>query len=495
MRRAGFRLLPTALLSLLSAACSLAGDVTPPPALATAQMARPLPPVVATSEVIPPDGPPDLTAGAAIYSEKCAACHGVGGLGDGELAANLQYPPAPLGDPAFARTARPQDWYSVVTLGRIDRLMPGFNSLTDQERWDVVGYALSLSSAPEQLADSSAPASVTGTVRSGTAAAELPAGLQINLFGFDGEQEALRQTVAADPQGGYRFDEVEAVPGRLFFTTVEYQGVIFRSELAHVPADAGLLQLPLTIYETTSDAGALAVERLHVLIDFPAEDLIRVLELWVLTNPSDRVIVSPLSIPLPPGAVNLTFEQGELGERFELTEQGFLDREPIPPGSGIDQLAFAFDLPAAARFEQQVQQPVQAVTVLVPAEGARVSGLEDRGVQDLGGLPMRNYIGGPLDPGEVLSFRVSGAVGSSPAIAGTLIGAAALVGAGLLTVRWWTRGKSRRSSAPTNTDELIQAIARLDDQFERGEIDEAAYQRQRAALKARALSGLRSGDD
>ena len=497
MRFARGRLLPAALLGLLSAACSLAGDVTPPPVLATAQMARPLPTIVATGEVIPPDGPPDLTAGAAIYLDKCAACHGVGGLGDGELAANLEFPPAPLGDPSFARTARPQDWYSVVTLGRIDRLMPGFVSLSDQERWDVVGYALSLSSAlePVALADSSAPARVTGTVRTGTAAAVVPAGLQINLFGFDGEQEALRQTVAADRQGGYRFDEVEALPGRLFFTTVEYQGVIFRSELAHLPADADLLQLPLTIYETTSDAGALAVERLHVLIDFPAEDLIRVLELWVLANPSDRVIVSPLSIPLPPGAVNLTFEQGELGERFELTELGFLDREPIPPGSGIDQLAFAFDLPAAARFEQQVQQPVQAVTVLVPAEGARVSGLEDRGVQDLGGLPMRNYIGGPLDPGEVLSFRVSGAVGSSPALESTLIGAAALVGAGLLTVRWWTRGKPPRSSPPANSDQLIQAIARLDDEFERGEIAEAAYQSQRAALKARALSELRSNND
>jgi len=489
------RLLAAPLLGLLSAACSLAGDVTPPPALATAQMARPLPAEATASEVTPPDGPPDLTNGAAIYGEKCAACHGLTGMGDGELAASLQFPPAALGDPVVAQAARPEEWYAVVTQGRMDRLMPGFVSLTDQERWDVVGYALSLSSAPVQQADPSAPASVTGTVRSGTASAVVPAGLQINLFGFDGEQEAIRQSVAADAQGEFRFDPIESAPGRLFFTTVEYQGVLFRSELAHLPADADLLQLPLTIYETTSDAGALAVERLHVLIDFPAEDLIRVLELWVLANPSDRVIVSPLSIPLPPGAVNLTFEQGELGERFELTELGFLDREPIPPGSGIDQLAFAFDLPAAARFEQQVQQPVQAVTVLVPAEGARVSGLEDRGVQDLGGLPMRNYTGGPLDPGEVLSFRVSGAVGSSPALGSTLIGAAALVGAGLLTVRWWTRGKSPRLSPPANSDQLIQAIARLDDEFERGEIAEAAYQRQRAALKARALSELRSGDD
>ena len=495
MRFAQTRFLHTVLLSLLSAACSLAGDVTPPSDLATAQMGRPLPTVATTNEVSPPDGPPDLAAGAAIYLDKCAACHGLTGMGDGELAASLQFAPAALGDPAVATAARSEDWYAVVTLGRIDRLMPGFNSLTDQERWDVVGYALSLSSAPEQQADPSLSTSVSGTVRTGTASAVVPAGLQINLFGFDGEQEAVRQTVAADARGEFRFDPVESAPGRLFFTTVEYQGVLFRSELARTPADSAPLELPLTIYETSSDSSGLTVERLHVLIDFPAEELIRVIELWILANPSDRVITSPLHIPLPPEAVNLTFEQGELGGRFELTDGGFLDREPIPPGSGIDQLVFAFDLPAAARFEQPVEQPVQAVTVLVPAEGARVSGLEDRGVQDLGGLPMRNYVGGPLDPGELLSFRVSGAVGGSPAITTTLIGAAALVGAGLLARRWWRGGKRQRSAAAATTDQLIQAIARLDDQFERGEIENAVYQRQRVALKARALSGLRSDDD
>ncbi len=495
MRVARERLLRVALVSLLSAACSLAGDVTPPPALATAQMARPLPEAATASAVTPPDGPPDLTAGAVIFQEKCAPCHGPTGMGDGELAASLQFPPAALGDPDLARGVRPEDWYAVVTLGRIERLMPGFSSLSDQNRWDVVGYALSLSTGTGDRADLGTSAIVTGTVQSGTAAGVIPAGLQINLFGFDGEQEAVRESVAADAQGRFQFEGVEAALGRLFFTTAEYQGVLFRSEVAHAPADASPLELPLTIYETSTDASGLTVERLHVLLDFPAGDLIRVLELWVLANSSDRVITSPLSISLPPNAVNLTFEQGALGDRFELTEQGFLDREPIPPGSGIDQLAFAFDLPAAAHFEQQVGQPVQAVTVLVPAEGARVSGLQDRGVQDLGGLPMRNYIGGPLEPGEVLSFGVSGAAGSSPAIAPTLFGAGALAGAGLLSLRWWRSGKPKRLPAAANTDELIQAIARLDDEFERGEIAEAIYQRQRAELKARALSGLRSGDD
>ncbi len=404
MRGVGARLLPAALLSLLIVACSLAGDVTPPPALATAQMARPLPTAPASAEVTPPDSLPDLT-------------------------------------------------------------------------------------------DPSAHASVTGTVRTGTAAAVVPAGLQINLFGIDGQQEAIRQTVAADAQGGFLFEGLEAVPGRLFFTTVEYQGVLFRSELAHAPADLSPLELPLMIYETSPDPGELAVERLHVLIDFPAKDLIRVLELWVLANPSDRVITSPLDIRLPSGAVNLTFEQGALGQRFELTDQGFLDREPIPPGSGIDQLAFGFDLPRSTLFEQPVQQPVLAVTVLVPADGPRVSGLQDQGVQDLGGLSMRNYVGGALQVGEVLRFRVSGSARRPPATAGTIVGGGALLVAGLLAARWWTARNSPQSAGPQGAEQLLQAMAGLDDEFERGEIVESSYHKRRAELKARALTAMRRADD
>ena len=47
-------------LTFVLAGCSLAGDITPPPALATAQAAETLPP-----ETIAPTDSPDVTAGAA----------------------------------------------------------------------------------------------------------------------------------------------------------------------------------------------------------------------------------------------------------------------------------------------------------------------------------------------------------------------------------------------------------------------------------------------
>ncbi len=147
---------------LLLTACNLAGDVTPPPALATQQAFQPEPTVppstsVAVDEtesiavISPPEQAPDLIKGELIYGEKCALCHGDRGLGDGLMAGDLEITPAQLGASEIARIAAPAEWYEIVTDGRINRFMPPFSSLSDTERWDVVGYALSLSTPQSDI--------------------------------------------------------------------------------------------------------------------------------------------------------------------------------------------------------------------------------------------------------------------------------------------------------------------------------------------------------
>lgn len=144
----------------LLAGCSLAGDVTPPPALATQQAAAPqattdrpqaTSPAVEVELERMPASAPDPFSGALIYAESCAPCHGAAGLGDGEMAGNLEVPISSLGDPTVAREVIPSEWYKIVTLGRMDRFMPPFRSLGDAQRWDVVAYALSLSTTESEL--------------------------------------------------------------------------------------------------------------------------------------------------------------------------------------------------------------------------------------------------------------------------------------------------------------------------------------------------------
>ena len=133
----------------LTACVSLAEDITPPPGY---QPPTAAPRTPTTSAPVYPVLPPDPARGAPLYAQNCAACHGKTGLGDGPGAADLPNPPAPLGDPALARQAAPNDWYLMVTNGDLSNFMPPFSSLSVPERWDVIAYAYTLSTTPEEIA-------------------------------------------------------------------------------------------------------------------------------------------------------------------------------------------------------------------------------------------------------------------------------------------------------------------------------------------------------
>jgi mono/diheme cytochrome c family protein len=135
--------------AIILSACSfsLAADLTPPPGaeLPAQQATQP----VAASPVYP-IVPPNLANGAKIYNQECTQCHGAKGMGDGPQAGQLSVPAATLGLSDFARLYSPAEWYTVVTKGNMEKLMPAFANLTDRQRWDVVAYAISLSN-PQAL--------------------------------------------------------------------------------------------------------------------------------------------------------------------------------------------------------------------------------------------------------------------------------------------------------------------------------------------------------
>ncbi|MGE5643191.1 MAG: c-type cytochrome [Byssovorax cruenta] len=134
------------LITIIATACNftLAEDVTPPPGY--------VPPTPAPTLVLVPPQTPNIENGKAIFAEKCAACHGTTGLGDGPQGIELGVTVPAFGLPEIARPAVLADWFTTVTRGRMDRFMPPFTSLTDQQRWDVVAYAMSLHTTQDQVA-------------------------------------------------------------------------------------------------------------------------------------------------------------------------------------------------------------------------------------------------------------------------------------------------------------------------------------------------------
>src|SRR5215211_6464368 len=142
-----FRFAIALALAFLLSACSLslAQDITPPPNYVPPTPAATLGPLF-------PAEVPSTENGALIFAEKCAPCHGATGLGDGEQGIQLNVTVPAFGLPEIARPASPAQWYTVVTQGNMERFMPPFASLSDQERWDVVAFAMTLHTSEEEIA-------------------------------------------------------------------------------------------------------------------------------------------------------------------------------------------------------------------------------------------------------------------------------------------------------------------------------------------------------
>jgi len=140
-----FRLPLLIILATLLTACnfSLAEDVTPPPGY--------VPPTPLPTLVLSPERAPNVENGAAIYAVKCAACHGETGLGDGPQGIQLGVTVPAFALPEIARPLSPAQMYTTVTRGNIERFMPPFASLTDQERWDVVAYVMTLHTTKDEI--------------------------------------------------------------------------------------------------------------------------------------------------------------------------------------------------------------------------------------------------------------------------------------------------------------------------------------------------------
>jgi mono/diheme cytochrome c family protein len=135
------------------AGCALSA---PPPERGNAPLLTPMPSQPEAPFELPARRP-SIANGAAIYIEKCLACHGPGGQGDGEQAAQILATfgaaPANLTAESIARASTPVEWFAAISGGRIENGMPPFAaSLSVDDRWDVIAYVWSLGSPDVTLA-------------------------------------------------------------------------------------------------------------------------------------------------------------------------------------------------------------------------------------------------------------------------------------------------------------------------------------------------------
>ncbi|MCJ7660276.1 MAG: hypothetical protein MUO67_14110, partial [Anaerolineales bacterium] len=295
-------------------------------------------------------------------------------------------------------------------------------------------------------------------------------------------------------------------------------GVTYGSDIAMVEAETASLELPIPIFGSTDDSSALSADRTHIFFEYLEPDTLRVVEIYIISNPGDRTIVAAtegeltIEFKLPEGASNLQFEDGVVGERYMLTSEGFGDTAAIRPGAGQHQITFGYEVPYDGKVEisQSVNLPTNAVVILIPKDELKIKGeqLEYTGARDVQGITYEMYTGDRIEAGTDLAITVSGHPGGagisleSESSTSLVIGLAALglvlIGAGV-----WLYLRSQRdydegdfidgddekttsiNDIPDDPEALMDAIIALDDLYQAGELPEEAYRKRRAVLKER----------
>jgi len=483
------------------------------------------------------------------YKNYCMGCHGDDGRGDGSLMDNFDIANVPdFHDQEFMSTISQSNIFKWESEG-ISPNMPGFeDEMSEDDRWAMADHIRSLSfymqnetavatseveinsedivedpvtpTFPESVQENHTSTTISGAVKNLSGGSH-PTGVIITLHAFDHMQLVFTDTVTLDDMGGFVFQDIEITDGRAFLASVEYEGAIFGSDIVVANQDNLVEELLIEIYETTTDISALSIERLHYFFEPIDDQTLHVVELYVITNSSNKTLVSiseddpVIEFTLPEGASNLEFQDGVLGGRYIFTENGFGDYLPVRPGVGQHQVMFSYQLPIDNKldFVRPMVLKTDAIVILVP-EGVLVegNGIEDAGTRDVQGLLYRMYNGEDLDRGEKLSLEVSGRTSLKLPIVNSQFSNEFLFGLGTLLIAliivgvWFFNRRQPEKLRTIEDDDLfdqlngesaesiMDAILTLDDLYTQGILPKDAYIERRSELKNRLAEMLDDSD-
>lgn len=462
-----------------------------------------------------------VAAGAAHYAEQCAACHGVDGRGDG----------ADAGDDLQVDFSG-QQAMNVRTPAALDAGWQAAHAdigaeLTAAEREDVLEAIRAFTYLPPW--ESPYPrgeGAIEGRIVQGSADGAAPTAQEVTLMAYMSFTPVATFTTTTDADGAFAFEQLATEPDVVYFVGTNYAEIAYGSDLISLSPLTPTLQLEIPVYETTTDPSALRVNRMQWVVD-QQPGALRVRQILIVSNDQDRTVVGraldgaerpvTLALPAPANAVDLEFQDGALGARYQQVGDVLYDTTPLRPGAQSRQVLMGYTIPfegTTAAFTTDFAYPVDALTLLVAdlpdLDVETDAPLEAVGNQMVQGVAYRVW-NGQLDASQSVTLSLQNLIPAAgadprqapaavatpiaaapdvavtpsipPLFAGLGVGALVLViGGGIL---YWKYAHDKRQAQQTLLDakeRLLTEIAALDDRHAQGEMDDETWSAERVAL-------------
>ena len=391
--------------------------------------------------------------------------------------------------------------------------------------WLALGLLLSLGLVGTVRAEGAGI--IEGQLVNGTADGQAPgSGLTVLLHAYRGELEEDTLETTTDAEGRFRFDGLDTDGGLEYWPEAVYGGVSFSSaEALQFDDEPTTFSTTITVYETTNDDSAIRLDSVHIIAESFGE-VLRISEIHLFGNGSDRAYVGSdgdgeqggtVFIPLPEQGVGVAFGQDTADDRLVEVEGGLMDTAPVPPGRESSLVFFSYHLMVTGEtvpLERRFSYPVTNLNMLVAQPGLTVRSdqLQSMGIEPFQDRQYELYATQniPADAPLIMDFvpvETAGDAETTGMAATSSQGMVAVstrgnqkvllpIGVGLaalavLAVVLYSQVTRRTAHAPVSgpgltTDpearRLVAELASLEESFEAGELDEAAYERQRSDL-------------
>jgi mono/diheme cytochrome c family protein len=471
--------------------------------------------------------PGSVAAGQSLYELSCANCHGPQGAGDGPDAdGTLQ----DFGDPIYAMTNSQAAWLDGWQSAHPE--IGGEWAFEEQEQ--VLEYIRTFSYVPAwESGYRPGPGVVRGEVTLGSAAMQINEPITITLDAYADFEPVATFTTTARLDGSFEFSELAVDPGLVYLASAAWGGIRYSSPVISLSSDAPEADTNIILYAATDQPPIITIDRAHWIIDDQPGALL-VGQIYAFGNGGDETFTGALiegvdvpvtvSIMVPPEAEQITFDNGDVGDRFRQVGNIYYDTSPLIPGTGTKQVVVRYALPhesTTLNFSQSFLYPVSQINVLIadlPGLQATISVLESIGPQDFQGQVYQIWQGSDLPPTDIevtlQGLLAAGSVDPRQANAPTTGGSGSTTGSGstgtpltpwmvwgtgglallvLAGVIFWSWRNGRVQTAAQGDDlrrrydVLLQRIAELDDLYAVGQLDAATWQSRRAQFKAELL--------
>ena len=447
--------------------------------------------------------PERLVAGRSAWEESCGSCHGP--------------TPGAAGRPAFDGAwwrSRSQDdaaagWADATAHAAV-------GPLDDETLRRALDFARANSFEALPFRELKADGSIAGRVTNGSAGAAGAAGATVSLIPFHAAVPGIlpgrpiSATLGVD--GSFRFTGLLSGPDLNYHVLTRYQGAdsIVPQAIALGGDGPTEATVDATVFESSPTAPLRARLAQMVLAPRPEDGEISVAEAWTLVNDGDRTRIGAagqpvLSFKVPATASQIVFDDPGQQAAATITEGELHLDYPLPPGERT--VLFSYSLPYAGRsVVLESRWPVavdhfelMAIGADVAIESEQLGALsrETRGEESIAMVKADGLAEGSAWTARLIELPApTGAAPVGPTRLrgwGPSMNGGNWLGLGLtvlvLGVLGFNMDRRRRTAAFQRAGErLVATIADLDGRWERGDLGEAAYRRQRAAWVGQALA-------